>query len=124
VDGGDLSRERAYQYSELVLVDDELAARARAALPLPPDALARRTPPEVARVSERDAGEGQSSPGRTSDESTDKEANGARRRLTALSEIEPVRPQRRITRVASLAFAATAWGLLVLVLVEMAPWRV
>jgi hypothetical protein len=41
-----------------------------------------------------------------------------------LSDAEPMKPRKRTTRIASLAFAATAWALLTVITVEMHPWRV
>jgi hypothetical protein len=90
-------RAHAWRHSELVLVDAELAARAR----------------EVLEPAHEDAAQLDDAP-----------ANEALRRLTELSDVEPMKPRRARTRIASLAFAATAWALLAVIAFEMQPWRV
>lgn len=52
------------------------------------------------------------------------EVREAMRRLSELAEVEPVSRPRRSTKVLSLAFAASAWVTLVVLLADLQPWRV
>lgn len=54
----------------------------------------------------------------------DDEVRAAMRRLGALAELEPPSRPRRSTTLLSVAFAASAWATLALLLADLQPWRV
>lgn len=109
----------ALESPELALVDPDLRARALQTLHPPDDTLTRVPERSRPRRARPDLPASTSLPSALESD----EANEALRRLTELSELEPVTRQRRSTKLLSLAFAASAWGTLALIAADLQLWR-
>lgn len=53
----------------------------------------------------------------------DGDLTGAMRRLAELADVDPPEPRSRPTRALGIAFAATAWLVLAVVVADMQLWR-